>query len=95
MELAVIVGITDGIPTIIYEDNDAARLLAANRYITSRTKYYHVKFHHFWSFMDENKEGPHPVSIERVDTALQNADYLTKQLPVEAFVSNRRRVQGA
>ena len=95
LELATVVGITEGIPTTIYEDNDAARLLANNRYITSRTKYYLVKYHHFWSFMEENKEGKHPVSIERVDTTLQDADFFTKQLPVEAFVQNRQRVQGA
>ena len=95
LEMAVVIGIDAGIPTTIYEDNDAARLLATQRYITSRTKYYHVKYHHFWDFMEENKEGKHPVSVERIDTKLQNADYLTKQLPVEGFCENRRRVQGS
>ena len=34
------------------------------------------------------------VSVEKVATELQNADYLTKGLPHEVFHKNRQRVQG-
>jgi len=94
LELAPVMGYKGGIPTSIKEDNDAARILATSRHLTSRTKYYATKLHFWWSWIEENSTGPNAVTIERVDTKLQNADYLTKSLPSEAFLANRLRVQG-
>ena len=33
----------------VFEDNNGAYLLATNQKITARTKYFCVKWHHFWS----------------------------------------------
>ena len=95
LEMAAVMGYIDGIPTTIWEDNDACRLLATNRHITSRTKYFLVKWHWFWGFMEENMEGPNAVGILRVKSEDQKADYLTKSLPIDAHLHNRRGVQGA
>ena len=95
LEMSIIMGHIAGIPTTIWEDNDACRLLATNRHITSRTKYFLVKWHWFWAFMEENQEGPNSVGILRVKSADQKADYLTKSLPIDAHLHNRRGVQGA
>jgi hypothetical protein len=32
----------------VFEDNNGALALATNQRITARTKYFHVKWHHFW-----------------------------------------------
>ena len=94
LELAPIMGYTGDIPTTIHEDNAAALQLATTRHLTSRTKYFHTKSHHFWQWVEENSAGPHAVTIQKVDTKLQDADYLTKALPAEAHIANRKRVQG-
>ena len=77
--------------TTIHEDNDACRLLAVNQHLSSRTKYFHVKSHFFWGWMKDNED---TVSIVRVDTKQQRADYLTKGLPREVFEFIRALVQG-
>ncbi len=77
--------------TTIHEDNDACRLLATNQHLTSRTKYFHVKHHFFWGWIKENED---TVSIVRVDTKQQRADYLTKGLPREVFEAIRLLAQG-
>ena len=79
------------IRTTIHEDNDACRLLAVNQHITNRTKYFHIKYHFFWAWYKENED---TVSIVRVDTKKQRADYLTKGLPREVFEVIRALVQG-
>ena len=94
LELAPIMGYTGDIPTTIHEDNAAALQLATTRHLTSRTKYFHTKSHWFWQWIEENSAGPHAVTIQKVDTKLQDADYLTKALPAEAHIANRKRVQG-
>ena len=73
----------------VYEDNMGAFYLATNQRLTSRTKYFLVKYHHFWEAVRAGD-----IVVEKVDTSLQNADYLTKGLPAEPFLANRQRVQG-
>ena len=63
--------------------------LATNQQLTSRTKYFLVKYHHFWEAIKSGK-----IEVQKVETQLQNADYLTKGLPAETFQANRHRVQG-
>ena len=48
-----------------------------------------MKYHHFWDAVNCEE-----VQVEKVDTALQNADYLTKGLAPEPYLANRHRVQG-
>jgi hypothetical protein len=60
----------------VFEDNNGALLLANNQKITSRTKYFFVKWHFFWSKINNGD-----VKVLKIDTKLQRADYITKGLP--------------
>jgi hypothetical protein len=73
----------------VFEDNNGALLLATKQRVTARTKYFLVKWHHFWSFVSSGE-----IEIEKIDTAEQRADYLTKGLPRETFEKIRFLVQG-
>ena len=74
---------------IVFEDNNGALTLAANQRITSRTKYFLVKWHFFWQHV---KDGT--IVIEKISTADQLADYLTKGLTREVLEHIRKVVQG-
>jgi hypothetical protein len=80
------------------EDNQGALYLAINQPLTNRTKYFHTKWHHFWAWVTcdpAEADGPDgKILVEKVDTTLQGADYLTKSLPREVFQNNRRIIQG-
>lgn len=83
------------IRTTIFEDNNGALLLATEQRITPRTRYLHVRWHHFWSEISENNDGKDgKVVAKKVDTKKQRADFLTKGLPCDPFVTNRKRVNG-
>ena len=71
-----------------HDDVDAP--LATNHRLTSRTKYFHVKWHWFWHHYSVHRE----FEISYIKSSLQDADYLTKQLPKDTFRANRQRVQG-
>ena len=73
----------------MFEDNNGALTLAANQRITSRTKYFLVKWHFFWQHV---KDGT--IVIEKISTADQLADYLTKGLTREVLEPIRKVVQG-
>ena len=77
--------------TVIHEDNAAALSLAVNQKVTSRTKHWCVKFHFFWSYINDIK---HNTSCVKVDTKSQRADYLTKGLTKENFERCRFMNQG-
>ena len=77
--------------TVIHEDNAAALSLAVNQKVTSRTKHWCVKFHFFWSYINDIK---HNTSCVKVDTKSQRADYLTKGLTKENFERCRFLNQG-
>jgi len=74
----------------VFEDNQGCLALATNHRLTSRTKYFHVKWHWFWYYYEVLKE----FSISYIKSALQDSDYLTKQIPRDAFQANRFRNQG-
>ena len=59
----------------IFEDNNGAWTVAKNQQVTLRTKYFQVKWHHFWQHVKDNT-----FQIERVNTEDQWADYLTKDM---------------
>ena len=78
-----------------YEDNQGAYLLATNQRITSRTKYFNVKYHFFWSYVHHPERNPDGfIVIVKIPTDTQRADYLTKGLGRTKFESNRKLVQG-
>jgi hypothetical protein len=70
-----------------FEDNQGALILARDQRITNRTKYFLTKWHWFWQHAKE-------FTLLKVESIKQRADYLTKPLPRDAFVNNRRLVQG-
>ena len=74
---------------VVFEDNNGAWTVASNQRVTSRTKYFQVKWHHFWQYV---KDGT--LIVNRVDTKDQLADYFTKGLSHELFVKNRKSTQG-
>ena len=43
----------------VFEDNQGALYLATNQRITDRTKYFHTKWHHFWSHVLQPEEDGH------------------------------------
>ena len=74
---------------VAFEDNRGAMLMANNQRLTARTKYYHVNSHWFWGHVNDGT-----FYVKGVTSELQDADYLTKPLPLVAFLRNRHRVQG-
>ena len=79
----------------IFEDNQGAYLLATNQRITTRTKYFNVKYHFFWSYVHHPDKNPNGwLVVIKCPTDLMNADYLTKGLVRGIFDPNRLRVQG-
>ena len=77
----------------VFEDNMGAYYLANNQKLTARSKHFLTKYHFFWQAVREGIDGVE-LKVSKVDTKLQNADYLTKRLPQEVFHANRQRVQG-
>ena len=73
----------------VFEDNTSALRLATEHQITARTRHYHARYHFFW---DEVRVGN--VEVVFVESAAQDADYLTKILSFEIYANNRMRVQG-
>ena len=79
----------------IFEDNQGAYLLATNQRLSTRTKYFNVKHHFFWSYVYNEESNPDIwLVIIKCSTDLMNADYLTKGLVRTVFEANRIRVQG-
>ena len=79
----------------IFEDNQGAYLLATNQRLSTRTKYFNVKHHFFWSYVYNEESNPDGwLVIIKCPTDLMNADYLTKGLVRTVFEANRIRVQG-
>jgi hypothetical protein len=74
----------------VFEDNQGCLALATNHRLTSHTQYFHVKWHWFWHHYAVHRE----FSVSYIRSALQDADYLTKQTPKDAFQANRFRTQG-
>ena len=90
-EIAAIFGMEDLKSTIactVFEDNNGALILATKQRITTRTKYFHVKWHHFWQHVGSADKGK--IEVKKVETHKQAADYLTKGLPAELFNNNRK-----
>ena len=78
-------------PTVIYEDNSTALSLAKKQKVTSRTKHWCVKFHFFWSYVNDKDKN---TTCVKVATDKQKADYLTKGLTKDKFENCRNLNQG-
>ena len=77
--------------TTVHEDNSSALNLAKKQKVTSRTKHYLVKYHFFWSHINEPRNN---IKVVRVPTDEQRADYLTKGLTRDVFENCRQLNQG-
>ena len=77
--------------TIIFEDNSTALNLATSQKITSRTKHWCIKWHFFWSHLNDVTKN---IECQKVDTKNQQADYLTKGLTKDVFEHCRKLNQG-
>ena len=73
----------------VFEDNNGALTITTTQRLTPRSKYFLVKYHHFWEAVRDGN-----VKVSKDETGMQNADFLTKGLPQETFQANRHRVQG-
>ena len=76
-------------PTVVYEDNDAARLIAENDLSVKRSKSIDIRYHYVRERVADGQ-----IRIERIDTKDQPADLLTKNLPRDKFEHCRRIVMG-
>ena len=81
--------VDSSISTTVHEDNNGALMLATEHRITTRTKHYNIKWHHFW---DHVRNGN--IQVVRVPTQEQCADYFTKGLVREVFERCRAMNQG-
>ena len=77
--------------TTIYEDNATALALATTQKVTSRTKHWCVKWHFFWSHLNDKDKNIECVKVASQD---QRADYLTKGLTKDAYCHCRFLNQG-
>ena len=54
-----------------------------------RTKHLNVKLHHFRDYIDSGQ-----ITVHKIDTKEQIADYLTKPLNAQTFKALRKKVMG-
>ena len=73
----------------VFEDNSGALHMAKIHKYRPRTKHLNVKLHHFRSYVEDGS-----ISIEKIDTKEQLADYLTKPLAEDILIKLRKMVMG-
>ena len=73
----------------VFEDNSGAYELATTPKLRPRTRHINVKYHHFRHHVQRKL-----ISIFRIDTKDQRADFLTKQCSLELFRKFRKLVLG-
>ena len=73
----------------VFEDNSGALEMAKVYKFRPRTKHLNVKLHHFRTYVEDGS-----VTIHKVATEDQLADYLTKPLPQDTLQRLRKRVLG-
>ena len=73
----------------LFEDNSGAIEIANVPKMRPRTKHINVKYHHFRDYV-ENED----ISINKIDTADQPADFLTKPVNEPTLVKHRYTVMG-
>ena len=73
----------------IFEDNSGALEMAKTHKYRPRTKHLNVKLHHFRDYVTRGE-----ISIHKIDTKEQRADYLTKPVNQETLEHLRPKVMG-
>ena len=83
---------TNVVPKIhckVFEDNSGALEMAKNYKYRPRTKHLNVKYHHFRDYVERGE-----ITIHKIDTSNQLADYLTKPVSQEILEHLRLKVMG-
>lgn len=73
----------------VFEDNTGALEMAQIHKYRPRTKHLNVKLHHFRKYVNDGL-----IKMKQIGTEDQQADYLTKPLPLHKLVRLRRLVMG-
>ena len=73
----------------VYEDNSGALEMAKVHKYRPRTKHLNVKLHHFRDYVDRGD-----IKLHAISTNDQQADYLTKPVPVDVLQRLRYKVMG-
>jgi hypothetical protein len=73
----------------VFEDNSGALEMARTHKYRPRTKHINVKMHHFRDYIIRNE-----ISIHKIDTKDQLADYLTKPVNIDIIEKLRKIVMG-
>ena len=81
--------ITPRIHCTVYKDNSGALEMANIHKYRPRTKHLNVKLHHFRQYVNDGS-----IKIIDIDTADQEADYLTKPVDHNTLTKLRKRVMG-
>jgi hypothetical protein len=79
-------------PTIhckVWGDNSGALEMAKTHKYRPRTKHLNIKLHHFRDYVVRNE-----ISVHKIDTKDQRADYLTKPVNIEILECRRKLVMG-
>ena len=63
--------------------------MAKNHKYRPRTKHLNVRYHHFRDYVERGE-----ISIHKIDTTEQLADYLTKPVNKESLKYLRQKVMG-
>ena len=73
----------------VFEDNNACLILATKQRLTARTRWFHQRWHWFWQIILTNPN----IKLQKIESANQWADYLTKPLTKDTFERIRKLVQ--
>ena len=93
------------VKSTVFEDNAGALVLATEQNITNRTRYLNCRWHHFWSWIHHNKDGPQQdnpngewtdgkIRAVKVSTDKQRADIMTKGLVRTLYEACRFAILG-
>ena len=73
----------------VFEDNSGALEMANNYKYRPRTKHLNIKYHHFRDYVERGE-----ITVHKIDTSDQLADYLTKPVSQEILEKLRPQVMG-
>ena len=77
--------ITLSIKCTVFEDNSSMLLLETNQNISACTEYFQAYWHFFWKAVNDQE-----VTVVKIDTKDQQANFLTKGLTCKLFEPNRK-----
>ena len=73
----------------VFEDNSGALEMANNHKYRPRTKHLNIKYHHFRDYVERGE-----ITVHKIDTKEQLADYLTKPVNQDILEYLRPKVMG-